>query len=114
MTEEAKEKAAGGISVEIIPKPPYELEIEIGHWLLDGKVSVIVELVEVETGYDEGADGRGEVQKKYRLHVSREIEKGRFVHVLCDAAALIYARSGKKDALNEAAGILEMLTEKLV
>lgn len=112
MMEKAKEKAAGGISVEIIPKPPYELEIEIGHWLLDGKVSVIVELM--ETDFNEGTGGKGEVRREYRVHVSREIEKGRFVHVLCDAIALIYAQGDENDALGEAGRILKMLMEKLV
>lgn len=111
MTKTKEEKMADEISVEIIPKPPYELEIEIGHWLLDSKVSVIVELM--ETDFNEGADNKGEVQKKYRLHVSREIEKGRFVHVLCDAITLIYAQDDENDALNEAAGILETLMKKL-
>ena len=109
--EKTREKAANGISVEIIPKPPCEFEIEIGHWLLDSKISVIVELVEAE--YNEVSDSRGEIQKKYRIHVSREIEKGRFAYVLCDAITLIYAQDDENDALDEAAGILETLMEKL-
>ena len=111
MMEKTKEKATDGISVEIIPKPPCELEIEIGHWLLDSKISVIVELMEDE--YCEGSNGKGEVQRGYGLHVSRKIERWRFVHVLWDAVVLIYAQSDENDVLYEAGRILEMLAQKL-
>lgn len=109
--EMMKEKATNGISVEIIPKPPCKLEIEIGHWLLDSKISVTVEQMSDE--YYEGSNGKGEVQRGYGLHVSRKIERWRFVHVLCDAVVLIYAQSDENDVLYEAGRILEMLAQKL-